>query len=69
VNDLLAALGPAGYARDYAAKAFDGLLGDVAAFAKANGLSGADITVSGHSLGGLAVNSLADLSGALGRLL
>jgi triacylglycerol lipase len=68
VNDLLAALGPAGYARDYAAKAFDGLLGDVAAFAKANGLSGADITVSGHSLGGLAVNSLADLSGALGWL-
>ncbi|UVL87644.1 polyurethane esterase [Pseudomonas sichuanensis] len=63
VNDLLASLGPAGYARDYAAKAFDGLLGDVAAFAKANGLSGADITVSGHSLGGLAVNSLADLSG------
>ncbi|MFK3772385.1 polyurethanase [Pseudomonas sp. NPDC089406] len=63
LNDLLAALGPAGYARDYAGNAFDGLLGDVAAFARAHGLTGADVTVSGHSLGGLAVNSLADLSG------
>ncbi|MDH0648466.1 polyurethanase [Pseudomonas sp. GD03867] len=62
INDLLAALGPAGYARDYAGNAFGQLLADVAAFAKANGLSGADVTVSGHSLGGLAVNSLADLS-------
>lgn len=62
INDLLAALGPAEYARNYAGNAFDRLLGDVATFAKAHGLSGADITVSGHSLGGLAVNSLADLS-------
>jgi len=63
LNDLLAALGPAGYARDYTGNAFDGLLGDVATFARAHGLTGADVTVSGHSLGGLAVNSLADLSG------
>lgn len=62
INDLLAALGPADYARNYAGNAFDRLLGDVATFARAHGLSGADITVSGHSLGGLAVNSLADLS-------
>ena len=39
------------------------LLDDVVAFAKANGLSGKDVLVSGHSLGGLAVNSMADLSG------
>ena len=32
------------------------------AFATANGLSGKDVLVSGHSLGGLAVNSMADLS-------
>ncbi|KAB5626926.1 polyurethanase [Pseudomonas putida] len=62
INDLLAALGPADYSRNYAGNAFDRLLGDVATFARAHGLSGADITVSGHSLGGLAVNSLADLS-------
>ncbi|WP_252088690.1 polyurethanase [Pseudomonas sp. MWU13-3659] len=62
INDLLAAFGPPGYARDYTGNAFGRLLDNVAAFAKANGLSGADVTVSGHSLGGLAVNSLADLS-------
>jgi len=62
LNDLLAALGPKDYARNYSGEAFGGLLADVAAFARANGLSGSDIVVSGHSLGGLAVNSLADLS-------
>ena len=63
INDLLAALGPKDYAKNYAGEAFGNLLGDVAAFARANGLSGKDVLVSGHSLGGLAVNSLADLSG------
>lgn len=63
ISDLLAALGPKDYAKNYAGEAFGKLLGDVAAFAQANGLSGKDILVSGHSLGGLAVNSLADLSG------
>ncbi|MDV9030866.1 polyurethanase [Pseudomonas sp. RAC1] len=62
INDLLAAIGPADYARNYAGNAFDRLLGDVATLARAHGLTGADITVTGHSLGGLAVNSLADLS-------
>ncbi|WP_223525902.1 polyurethanase [Pseudomonas sp. BF-B-26] len=62
INDLLAALGPKDYAKNYVGEAFGNLLDDVAAFARANGLSGKDVLVSGHSLGGLAVNSLADLS-------
>jgi Ca2+-binding RTX toxin-like protein len=62
INDLLAALGPKDYAKNYAGEAFGSLLSDVAAFANANGLTGKDVLVSGHSLGGLAVNSLADLS-------
>ena len=62
INDLLAAFGPKDYAKNYVGEAFGNLLGDVAAFAQANGLSGKDVLVSGHSLGGLAVNSLADLS-------
>ncbi|WP_016705124.1 polyurethanase A [Pseudomonas chlororaphis] len=63
INDLMAAFGPKDYAKNYAGEAFGKLLADVAAFAQANGLTGKDILVSGHSLGGLAVNSLADLSG------
>ncbi|MGP0124837.1 polyurethane esterase [Pseudomonas bubulae] len=62
ISDLLAAVGPDDYARNYSANAFDTLLGKVAAFASAQGLGGQDVLVSGHSLGGLAVNSLADLS-------
>ncbi|PMW21232.1 MULTISPECIES: polyurethanase, partial [unclassified Pseudomonas] len=62
INDLLAALGPKDYAKNYVGEAFGNLLGDVMAFAQANGLSGKNVLVSGHSLGGLAVNSLADLS-------
>ncbi|MFU2326049.1 polyurethanase [Pseudomonas sp. NFX98] len=63
INDLLAALGPKDYAKNYVGEAFGNLLADVAAFAQANGLSGKNVLISGHSLGGLAVNSLADLSG------
>lgn len=63
INDLLAAFGPKDYAKNYVGEAFGNLLNDVMAFAKANGLTGKDILVSGHSLGGLAVNSMADLSG------
>ena len=63
ISDLLAAIGPADYAKNYSANAFNTLLGKVAAFASAQGLQGKDVLVSGHSLGGLAVNSLADLSG------
>ena len=63
ISDLLAAIGPADYAKNYTGNAFDTLLGKVAAFADSQGLAGKDVLVSGHSLGGLAVNSLADLSG------
>ncbi|MFJ2490315.1 polyurethanase [Pseudomonas iridis] len=63
INDLLAAFGPKDYAKNYVGEAFGNLLNDVVAFATANGLSGKDVLVSGHSLGGLAVNSMADLSG------
>lgn len=62
INDLLAAFGPADYAKNYVGEAFGNLLNDVVAFARAKGLSGKDVLVSGHSLGGLAVNSMADLS-------
>nr|AAT48728.1 lipase [Pseudomonas fluorescens] len=62
INDLLAAFGPKDYAKNYVGEAFGNLMNDVVAFAKANGLSGKDVLVSGHSLGGLAVNSMADLS-------
>ncbi len=65
INDLLAGIGPAGYADGYVPNAFGNLLGSVAAFARANGLSGEDIVASGHSLGGLAVNSMASQSEAL----
>ncbi|MHC8372033.1 polyurethane esterase [Pseudomonas sp. MDT1-85] len=62
-NNLLAAVGPVDYATNYAKNAFDTLLKSVAAFAIAHGLSAKDVLVSGHSLGGLGVNSLAELSG------
>ncbi|WP_339527148.1 polyurethane esterase [Pseudomonas sp. EL_65y_Pfl2_R96] len=62
-NNLLAAVGPADYAANYAKNAFDTLLKNVAVFAIAHGLSAKDVLVSGHSLGGLGVNSLAELSG------
>ncbi|MGF6113519.1 polyurethane esterase [Pseudomonas frederiksbergensis] len=62
-NNLLAAIGPVDYAKNYAKSAFDTLLKDVAAFAIAHGLSAKDVLISGHSLGGLGVNSLAELSG------
>lgn len=62
-NNLLAAIGPVDYAQNYTQNAFNQLLQDVATFAQAQGLSAKDVLVSGHSLGGLAVNSLAALSG------
>ncbi len=62
-NNLLAAIGPVDYAKNYTKNAFDTLLKDVAAFAIAHGIMAKDVLVSGHSLGGLGVNSLAELSG------
>ncbi|VVO53588.1 polyurethanase [Pseudomonas fluorescens] len=61
-NNLLAAIGPVDYAKSYTKNAFDTLLKDVAAFAIAHGITAKDVLVSGHSLGGLGVNSLAELS-------
>ncbi|PYC41395.1 polyurethane esterase [Pseudomonas protegens] len=61
LNDLQAAF-VSGFADNYSRLAFDNLLCKVAAFAAAQGLSGSDVLVTGHSLGGLAVNSLATLS-------
>jgi len=62
-NNLLAAIGPVDYAKNYTKNAFDTLLKDVAAFAIAHGITAKDVLVSGHSLGGQGVNSLAELSG------
>jgi Ca2+-binding RTX toxin-like protein len=46
----------------YTDRAFATLLAKVATFASANGLTGEDVLVTGHSLGGAAVNDLAALS-------
>lgn len=62
INDIEAGLLPADFSFNYAKEAFGDLLTKVAQFASQHGLSGEDIVVSGHSLGGLAVNSLAALS-------
>lgn len=62
INDLKAGFGPASYSRDFTANAFGTLLKNVAAYASTQNLSGKDVLVTGHSLGGLEVNSMADLS-------
>nr|P26504.1 RecName: Full=Lipase; AltName: Full=Triacylglycerol lipase; Flags: Precursor [Pseudomonas fluorescens]AAC60402.1 lipase [Pseudomonas fluorescens]BAA02012.1 triacylglycerol lipase [Pseudomonas fluorescens] len=54
--------GPQGLCEKLCRRTFGGLLKTVADYAGAHGLSGKDVLVSGHSLGGLAVNSMADLS-------
>ncbi|ECE0793746.1 lipase [Salmonella enterica subsp. diarizonae] len=60
-SDIFAALID-GYADNYVLNAYKDLMSSVAAFAGANGLDGSDIIITGHSLGGLAVNSMATLS-------
>lgn len=62
INDLGTALNPAEYSENYALNAFGDLLQKVSEYATKYGLKGSDILVSGHSLGGVAVNSLAALS-------
>lgn len=62
INDLQAAFSSADFSNNYAQEAFGTLLGQVADYAQKNGLTGSDIVVTGHSLGGLIVNSLAALS-------
>jgi Ca2+-binding RTX toxin-like protein len=60
-SDIFAAVVD-GYADNYVLNAYSKLMSSVASFATANGLSGSDVIVSGHSLGGLAVNSMATLA-------
>ncbi|MGJ8517991.1 hypothetical protein [Carnimonas bestiolae] len=61
LNDLSAAL-PDDVWQQYAPRAFGELFSRVAEFAQANGLSGSDVLVTGHSLGGMGVNSMASVS-------
>lgn len=62
VNDLNMFADADGYGKQYMKNAYDTLLGKVADFAKSKGLTSEDIVVTGHSLGGMATNSLAALS-------
>ncbi|WP_380181592.1 lipase [Kalamiella sp. sgz302252] len=50
------------YSDIYIANAYNNLLSCISSFATANGLSGSDIIFTGHSLGGLSVNSMATAS-------
>lgn len=59
INDVKSGFLSAEYAENYATEAFGQLLSDVAIFAAQKGLNGGDVVFSGHSLGGLAVNSVA----------
>ena len=61
-NLVKAALGSEEYVYGIAKEAFGTLLGKVADYARANGLSGADVVVTGSSQGGITVNSMAALS-------
>lgn len=59
VQDVSAIFGDGEY---YASGAFSQLINCVKVFAQNNGLTGEDIIITGHSLGGMAVNSFATLS-------
>lgn len=61
INDAFGALFD-GFADNYVLNAYKNLMSAVVAFTTANGLTGSDVIISGHSLGGLAVNSMATLS-------
>lgn len=61
-NNIHAALDPQGFGTNYPFLAFGKLLSSVAQYATEHGLTGKDIIVTGASLGGMAVNSMADLS-------
>lgn len=62
LHDAEIAIGQEKFCENYTKNAYDQLLSDVADFAKANGLTGEDIIVTGHSLGGMMVNSMASQS-------
>lgn len=64
IADVSAAIGPEDYSDRYTLNAFDNLLEAVKDFALQQGLDGEDVVVSGHSLGGLATNSMAAMSDA-----
>ncbi|WP_445493497.1 polyurethane esterase [Photorhabdus sp. SF281] len=64
INNVLVGLGKTEYSNNYTPNAFGRLLDHVANYAKAHGLTGSDVLVSGHSLGGLAANSMAESSEA-----
>ncbi|MFJ5855939.1 lipase [Enterobacter cancerogenus] len=61
LNDIFAAVID-DFADNYVLNAYKDLMGVVAAFCTANGLTGDDVIISGHSLGGMSVNSMATLS-------
>ncbi|QXQ20664.1 polyurethanase [Pseudomonas tolaasii] len=60
-SDLASAIVPE-YAKNYTRFAFYDLLGKVASYAQSQNLYSSDILITGHSLGGLATNSMASLS-------
>ena len=60
--DIGMALGESGVSNDYILTAFDKLLTRVAEFATENGLTGRDVLVTGHSMGGMGTNSMAAAS-------
>jgi hypothetical protein len=61
-NNFRAAADPKGFGTEYPYLAFGKLLSSVATYAQQHGLTGKDIIFTGASLGGMAVNSMADLS-------
>lgn len=62
ISNVMATFNPGGFGKEYPYLAFKELLYSVASYAEKHGLTGADIVVTGASLGGMAVNSMADLS-------
>lgn len=61
-NNLMAVFNPDGFGKAYPYLAFNKLLSSVANYAKEHQLTGKDIILAGASLGGMAVNSMADIS-------
>ncbi|VEJ56457.1 hypothetical protein [Pragia fontium] len=61
ISDIKSDLGLIFNHKDYPKKAFNKLFKTIADYATENGLSGEDVLVTGHSLGGAAVNGMAAL--------
>ncbi|QCT19305.1 polyurethanase [Jejubacter calystegiae] len=60
--DIAIGLGESGLSNGYILTAFNNLLTHVAEFATENGLTGRDVLITGHSMGGMGVNSMAAAS-------